>query len=420
MSLVRKISPLDCSYLAMDTDVLSPMVNQYIVTGVGGFSQIELKAALEEAAEKNPGIRLRLKGRWFWRYWDSEGKVVAIINQKNQWSGSTSEQALFDGNSLNCRAGECAELHYFEGEFPKLVFRSHHAVLDGNATLFWIKEVFRALRREALLGSICDLNEWELSERFKKPLPEKFMGPWLSIFPKLMDETLTNNKQTLISDNRSSCHWLNVVIKNNDKRVLAKTIAFINEKARKYVDNPSSAKVVVRVPSDLRRLLSADEPYQLSNLVSALDLEVANDDDTLSIYKKIMTGLKKKQDLAMFTKFITLAKFLPRSTFLQKQQHFENLHEQGLADITAIVTHVGKVALAEFSTPDFKTLNIYALPVPLEGVSLSCVFIEHDQGLSLSMSAPKRLITLEGLKALADELALYLNSAQSELTFGKH
>lgn len=408
MGLVRKISPLDCSYLAADTENSSPMVNQFVLEGVGSISQLELKDALQRVSEKNSGIRLSLKGRWFWRYWDSDGNDARVKNQKNQWLGNSSDGAIFDGNKLNCTKGECAEIHYFQGDFPKLVFRTHHAVLDGNATLFWIKEIFRALRGEALLGSSCHLNEWDLSERFKKPLPESFIGPWLSVFPfPLVKE---NNMEW---EHESPCHWYNIVFKNN-KRALAKAITFINDKARSYCVNPSATKVIIRVPSDLRRLLPVDEPYQLSNLVAALDFEVEKNCDDLTVYKKLMTGLKKNQDLAMFTKFIKIARFLPRSSFLPKKEHFEKIHKQGLADLTAIVTHVGKVSLAEFNVPTFQALNIYALPVPLEGVSLSCVFIEHDKGLSLCMSAPKALVTLQSLKELALEMEHYIDSDNND------
>jgi len=413
MALVRKISPLDCRYLAAETEISSPMVNQYVIEGLGSISQLELKTALELVSEKNPGIRLRLKGRWFWRYWDSEGREAKITYQKSNWSGSCSEQASFDGNYLNCSKGESAEVYYFEGEFPKLVFRTHHAVLDGNATLFWIKEVFRALRGEPLLGSQCGLNEWDLAQRFKKPLPEKLMGPWNSVFSMIPKSEVKNE-----FENSSPCHWQNIILKCKDDRVLPKVIAFINNKAREFHKNPKAIKVLIRVPSDLRRLLPAEDPYQLGNLVAALDLEIEADSDALSVYKKIMRGLNRKQDWAMFTNFIKIAKFLPSSVFLHKASHFSKLHEQGLADISAIVTHVGRIDLHELSSTDFKALNIYALPVPLEGVSISCVFIAHDKGLSLCLSAPKSIISLVGLKNFASEMESYINTVNNPTNSG--
>jgi len=399
MSFIRKISPLDCSYLATDTSSSSPMVNQYVIEGIGNFSHIEFKSALEEVAEKNPGIRLQLKGKWFWRYWSLDGQYPRIISHRSEWLGDSSQNAVFDGGLLDCRKGESAEVHYFEGDTPKIIFRTHHAIMDGNATLFWIKEVFRALRGEALLGSKCELSEWDIAEKNKKPAPAQFFGPWVSIFPKLK-----NSVEYSLSEKTIPCIWQNIIFKGSDERVLPKVIAFINERARSLSDNPAAAKVLIRIPCDLRRLLPEDSTFQLSNLVSVLDLELEAGLDEKTIYKRILSGLKNKQDLAIFSKAQLVAKFLPKKMFLHNKAHFLQLHQKGLADITAIVTHVGRIRLSEISTENFKALNIYATPVPLEGVSLSCVFIAHDKGLSLCMSAPRSLASHEDLKKLGKDI----------------
>jgi hypothetical protein len=399
MGFIRKISPLDCSFLAGDSAERSSMVNQYVVQGIGFFSQIELREAIEIASQANLGIHSKLKGIWAWRYWDSEGEYPNLRILKDDWDGVSSEGASFDGKPIDCRKGPIAEVCLYEGQFPTLVFRTHHAVMDGNATLFWIREFFKALRQETLIGSEASLNEWEISKTIKKPVPEGFTGPFSTIFPA-SDVSKVERHEHDYSD----CIWQNVVFEGRAERILPKAIAFINKKTREIHADNKEIKVIVRVPSDLRRFLNADSTYQLTNMVAALDLEISAQEIDKTIFKRILKGLKNNVDLSIYSKFVGIAKYLPKSVFQQKAQHFLNNHQQGISDITAIVTHVGKVSLDEISTTDFKATNIYALPVPLEGVSLSCVFVEHSQGVSLCMSAPRVLASHQELKKLAIEM----------------
>lgn len=393
MAKIRKLSSLECTYLAGDDANTSSMINQYVVEGIGAFSALEWKSAIEQAADANPGIKLKLKGYWFWRYWAEQGAYPGLKIYPSNWSGESNVDAGFDGQPIDCRVSPCAEVHLLEGEFPKIIFRTHHALMDGNATLFWIKEVFRALRSENLSGSDANLIELDIIKKYERQEADIFSGPWNSVFPQV-----TLNQSLSKSD---ECIWQSIRFKNDADRVLPKTIYFLDKKVRAMYG--SDAKVIFRVPSDLRRLL-IEQKYQLGNLVAALDFETTSKSDVKGIYTNLLKSLKSKRDLLVFPKKFWLAKWLPKSTFKPNPEHFKNLHKAGLCDITAILTHVGKVNLSEFCYDGFKATNIYALPLPLPGVSLSCVFLSHEKGLSLCMSAPASLASHEDLKKLAQDL----------------
>lgn len=410
MSVVRGFSPLEHSYLALDHGNYSPVCNQYVVEGVGAFSQLEWKSAIEEAVEKNPGIALKLKGRWAWRYWSNSGRVPEIKIYKSAWNGRDSNGAEFDGQKLNCYKGNVAEIHLIEGKIPKVVFRTHHAVMDGNATLFWMKEVFRALRGEPLLGSRCDLNENYFIEQFSPVKGERptFAGPWPALFPKKNVDIEFQRSENL-SEN---CVWRNILFARTSEKPLAKVIEFLHQQFQKK----SSLKPIIRIPTDLRRLLEAFQPeseqkYPLSNCVSAFDFEIDEEDNEARIYRKIFSGIHKRQDILLFPKLYQFGRFIPKQFFVRDNAYYKALYENNNCDISAIVTHVGKVSLLEFSYPGFTATNVYAIPVPLEGVSFSCVLLEHEQGLSACISAPKAYADAKELNRIAKKMAEYFSQS---------
>ncbi len=399
MTYVRQLSALENSFLAFDSDDYSSMCNQFVIEGLGGLSALALKSAIETATESNPGIALRLKGNWFFKHWDSEGKAPELHFQKNAWSGLNSEGAFFDGEKLDCRKGVCAQVHVIEGDFPKIIFRTHHALMDGNATLFWIQEVFRALRSEQLQGSRCDGSEAEFLKKFKTGEFEKddFSLSWSSLFEANFHE----RQQSNVSEN---CLWLNVIYRRVPERALAKLIAFLYQN-----QCHKNGNVSVRIPSDLRRLQSEESAYLLGNCVAALDFSFSSDIDEQKLHRELMKRLFRKRDLSVFPELYALGRFLPSAFFRLSENRIRKLCAQGSCDLTAIVTHLGKVSLKDFSYEEFSAKNIYAIPAPLEGVSFSCVMIEHEGGLSTCMSSPKHYADMEKLNAFSKSLAHYFD-----------
>lgn len=379
------------------------MCNQYVIEGQGDFSQLMWKSAIETAVDTNPGVASILKGRWAWRSWHDDGKGPDLTIETMDWDGRQSRGAGFDGKKLDCQQGAAAEVILVEGDFPKIIFRTHHALMDGNATLFWIKEVFRALRDERLSGSRSDINEVHFLSNHKSRKQQVFTGPWVPVFEPDENNCLFYND---IGKRSQQCIWQSVQFSEVPQKVLPKAIDFLNQ----YIVSRSAGKAIFRVPSDLRRMLPPEDSYVLSNCVAALDFELAPEDDEKHIYKKILRGLHKKQDLTIFPKHYSLGRFLTDRLFQPNEKHFLELYQNRHCDISAIVTHVGKVSLADISCDGFFATNIYAIPAPLLGVSLSCVFLEHDKGLSLCMSAPRAYANHEQLISLAKAMKEHFTS----------
>lgn len=403
MSFCRKLSPLEC-YFVDDVDSHSFMVNQYVLEGLGELSLMEWRSAVEEAAKHNPGVRLRLRGFWGGRHWDTDGEYPRVIKVNSTWSGDSDLGAEFHGAALNCRVGPCAEVVLIESGEPHLsrvVFRTHHALMDGNATLYWIHEVFRALRNEPLLGSESDQNEWELAKKTASPDYAIETKPWLNVPPKVFNGSSKNE----IGPDISGCNWIAIKSECNVARVLPRLIKCLSDMAR---ENDPEGSVIFRIPSDLRRLLPSEQSYQLGNMVGALDLEIFDHEEANDIYKKILAGVFKKADLSIYPKNLALVNWMPRSSFKPNPKHLKRLRKEDRCDLSGTVTHMGKIENKNLSYPDFRLTRIFAIPVPLEGVSVSIVLIESENGLNICLSVPRALASRDDLVQLTKNIELVL------------
>src|SRR5690606_1143608 len=105
------------------------------------------------------------------------------------WQGNDSHNKEMIDEPFNTREDVLSTVILFNniqnnGEINfKILFRIHHAICDGVGTLHWIKEVFRALREETLLGSRSDKNELDIIQQENYPPAETLLTESLPVFP---------------------------------------------------------------------------------------------------------------------------------------------------------------------------------------------------------------------------------------------
>ena len=406
MSKFRNISPVEYSYLARDTGTESPFVNQFFVEGKGHIGVEQLQKAVSLAAQKNPGISLRLKGRWFWRYWEKNETPPLVLTYRGSWQGNHSYAAEAIDLPFNARNDVLASITLFENidahnnpdvDF-KILFRIHHALCDGMATLHWMKEVFRALRNETLLGSQHHLSELDIIRREDYPKPAVFQGDCNPVFPKSAHPEKTG------------CHWLRCHWQASDSKIIAKLIFILKEMC---VEEHGDGKMLFRIPADLRRYLSKEEKpqAQLSNLSGIFDLEIYAHDDVNEIQNRIIKALRNKQDLSIYPKKLTaLLKYLPKSLFSPKAHAVKTMHEKGHCNITAMISTVGRQDLDEFSCETFQAYAIYGIPMPLEDKSIYIGLCTDRNGINPILSIPNALANEQQSLALAQKIENRLKS----------
>lgn len=400
MSKFRNLSPVEYSYLARDTGNESPFVNQFFVEGKGDISIEQMQGAVELAAQKNPGISLRLKGRWAWRYWEKNETPPLVLEYRGVWQANHSSGAEVIDAPLDARKDVLSSITLFKNITAvdnsnvnfKILFRIHHAVCDGMGTLHWIKEVFRALRNEPLLGSQHQLSELDIIRREDYPKVEALAFQCNPVFPKSLHPEKTG------------CHWLRCHWEISDSKIIAKLIFSLKEIC---VEQHGAGKMVFRIPADLRRYLNKEEKQQahLSNLSGVFDIQLDADDDVNEIQNRIIKALRNKQDLSVYPKhFISLTKFLPKTLFRPKVQAVKAMLEKGHCNITAMISAMMRQNLDEFSCASFNAYSVFAIPMPLEDKSIYIGLITNRNGLNLILSIPNALADEQQSLALAKRI----------------
>lgn len=398
MKKFRDVSPVEFSYLARDTGKESPFVNQFFVEGKGRINKEQLQQAVHLAHQKNPGISLTLKGRWAWRYWQKNTLSPEIFEYNGAWQGNSSAHAEVINMPFNARTDILSSIILFtniadnENVNFKILFRVHHAICDGVATLHWIQEIFRALRKETLLGSSSQLSELDIVQRENYETAENLITESKPVFPVSKNPELRD------------CLWIKYRWQGKDSKILAKLIFILKEITEQQHED---AKTIFRVPSDLRRYLSKEEKAQaqLSNLSGLFDLRIEKGADINQIQNEIVKAMRGKKDISVYPKKLTaFTKYLPSSAFQANPIALLEMHAKGLCNITGMISYVGKINLDDYSCENFTAQGIYAIPMALEDKSIYIGLLTDANGIQVVISAPKALANAEQVEKLASEI----------------
>jgi hypothetical protein len=414
MSKFRKLSTVEYSYLGRDTGQESPFVNQFFIEGCGTISKQQLENAVAIAHQNNPGISLTLKGRWAWRYWAKNPSPPQVLEYDGLWQGNNSDNKEVIDKAFNAREDILASITLFtniksepsldnnsisENNINfKILFRIHHAICDGLATLHWIEEIFRALRNEPNLGSNCRLNETDIIYREEYPIAENLKTESKPVFPR-----------SIYPDTQGS-HWIKYRWQTKDTKIVAKLIYILKEFANK---EHSQGKTTFRIPADLRRYLSKEEKNiaQLSNLSGFFDIHVDDDATINEIQNLIIKSMREKKDLSVYPKkLVKFMKFLPNNIFMPNRDFLKNMHASGLCNITAMISYPGKANLPAYSCETFQAKGLYGIPMPLEDKSIYVGMVTDENGVLAVLCVPNALSNITNTEKLAEKVHNKLQS----------
>ena len=131
---------------------------QCCVEGNGTIDPAALSAALADVGNRCPGTRLVRRGR---RWVDSGVPPVVRVAEADAFGRPRLDSALLRSR-LAGRDGPSCEVVLLLGTPTAVVFRAHHAVMDGKGVIFWLTQVFRALRGEAVTEAASRLTVEEI------------------------------------------------------------------------------------------------------------------------------------------------------------------------------------------------------------------------------------------------------------------
>lgn len=387
---------MECTYLACDHQGQSLLVNQFVVEGEGKLNADEIHAASLKCVEANPGIKIKLSSYWGFRHWSSDGPTPIVRDLSADWNGLSCDGAEFNLSPIDCRTGPVFELWLQEQKnHSRLVIRTHHATCDGLSTLHIVQELFKSLQGQALSTSVTGLSEWEVFQQTESKALTLEPNDWNPVPPPSLSPEV------------SGCYWKAFRFEGKTTKILAKMIKVLSDIG---FQNHKEGHLLFRVPSNLRRLTEKSEKFQFSNLTGAIDIEVKAEHSVDDIYKKIIRGLRQNADLALFPKNFGIANWLPKSMFRANKKQIASVHERGLCNISGIVSFVGNIKHQEFSTEGFTATNVYAIPIPFDGVSISCGLFVDDKGLSCCVSIPKALTNAKECEDTIADIKLRLEA----------
>lgn len=343
----RPITPIDWMRLSTPKGLLVEL--QLCVEGDGVIDPAALSAAVTAASQACPGARLVRRGH---RWVDSGTAPVVKVAEAADFDRIRLDSPLLR-HQLSCYRSSC-EVVLVRGAPTTVIFRAHGGVMDAQGVLLWQRQVFRALRGEALEGTTSTLTREEamaqVAARLGIDLPpasESEPGPeWRYVLGRLP------------SGPRRSL-WHRRTIDGIHSGVTAK----ITRLVATYGDGKKDGMVMV--PVDLRQYLPGLR--STAALSGSVDVIVREDDDWSDVNASLLTVLNEHQFLAFRGDPGTLS--MPTPFLRELTRWLDNLARQNprviidrkITPYLANVSHVGEVDLTDFCADGFEATSCYSL-----------------------------------------------------------
>lgn len=337
----RDVSPQEWAHLGNPADGARTI--QLFVEGAGRIDPAALSESLAIAGDALPGTRLTRHGR----RWVDSGRPPRP---------RTLDGALLDRTSLSLPGlyrslrgdfgGPHNEVVLLTGARPTVVFRSHHGVMDGRGLVTWARAVFGALRGEPVEPVLGTDHELAIARRAGVP-----DGP-----PPERPQVRAVLRSTRPYARRGKILRRRTLV-GNHPAIIAKLAAAIIETLRL-----PEASFMVTV--DLRR----HDPALRStgNLVGAVNVRLEAGDGWQQAQAQLFELLGTHQELAWLAaegseRVLKVPLPLLRPALRAKDALVTRQTE---TDFTALVSHWGRLAPADFTTAGFRPHTVFAVPQP--------------------------------------------------------
>lgn len=372
---VRRVSALERYSLVLNE------VYRYHVDGIlegeGQVDPVALQRAVDQAAEANPAIRVRLRGFLGFSRWVDSGIAPQVRPMPlADWDGNSEQGAPFLQQRLDAlRGGPVADVLVVpcnDGR-TRLVFRTLHAAIDGRGFLHWVNEVCRVMRGEPLQGSSSTLTDLDVQAQHKQNVPEEPQTPPVSCIPVLAPAE--SGRETL------SYVWRRAIVGNNVSQLLPKTALFLADWARRR----EPGEVGFTIPVDYRGLRT--DEMGIGNLTGYLRLNVPADSTPRTLVQQLNQRLRAFADCRQFPGVRVLL-WLP-IWFMVRQLRPKIdtvLYTVNPGLPTGGVVSMGNMKAETFSFPGFQASMIYGIPGAVG--KLNTVFLNYPDFTVISFSAP--------------------------------
>lgn len=372
-----------------------PVVNQYILEGTGVLDKKKWKKAVEKASAANPGTLVTLKGVLGFSKWVDSGisPPVREVDGKN-WDGYGPKGAPFLEDRLDPYTGPTCEVLLIHGDIPRVMFRSHHASVDGMGQLFWMKDIFRALNDRPLMGSESTLTDTDLAKSFDKGYRKKFPPEHIAPTGKPIG-------------NDRGVTWKRIKMNGKHFKALPQIAILLAKEAWKHSDG------IVRfgIPVDMR--IHNRKIKSTANLVFGITIEIEKKSTAQSIEKDILNRIQNKNDCMLY-RGEDMYRYIP--LWLMKNQYggiMEKRFQKGRYNISGYLSNMGVIPLHLFKGAGFQSTGFFPIPPYMEFLPFFMGFANYGNenigfAQELVITMPKRLANQGRIDSIFEKIRMGL------------
>jgi len=379
-----------------------PFTVQLVVEGSPEDGQLPidrptLQRAVGEAAAVHPGVRLRREGRLKWSRWRAFGAAPPVREvDGHRWSGRDEKGAPFLQLPL-VPGGATVEVLLVRGACDRLVFRGHHAVVDGRGLLYFAEDVFAVLRGESPRGASLDVSDLELARSLggkKRGIDKMEWGMPTGVAGAVPRGT--------------PMPWRRVRFEGSTHRLLPRLGLAIYHASRAYTQEP----LMYEIPVDLRRHLP-EGVRTTANITGGARIEMAlvmEAADPLEAFVDTLQSRASHPDASAPILDSQKYRWLPKRTLIRILEGVRAKSlETGKVGTSAILSNLGRYSLARLSCPRHAASAWFWVPSGGPVVPLFILATGDGRGVELSIGMSPELATDGRLDGLIDGIVHHLS-----------
>jgi amino acid adenylation domain-containing protein len=345
----RPVSSIDWWLLAYPRRL--GMNIQLCLEGDGEIDPGALAAAVEVASQACPGMRLTRRGR----QWVDSGRAPAVqVAPTADFDRTGLDSPLLRRPLLSGRR-PAVEVILIPGTPATVIVRAHHAMTDASAVLFWLTQVFRALRGERVEGADSQLTVDELKEQIAANLGREL--------PPAVPPAEPQWRSALgpLPPGPRRSMWRRRTIMGTHPAVAAKVAQLVAT----YGQPPGTGGGLISLAVDLRPYLPGLRTTGLAS--STMDVRVEPGDGWEDVHARLLTALDEDQYLGdrADPRLLKIPMRLLRLLCIRLDKVARKddavLTRRNVCRAVATVSHLGSVDVADLSVPGFEAFSLYSL-----------------------------------------------------------
>jgi len=365
-----------------------PVANRFIFEGTGVPDPERWRRAVEIASAANPGSRLVLKGRLGGCRWVDSGVTPPVIEAPECEQGVIPKEAPYLQKPLYPETGPTCDVVLVPGRPMRVIFRTHHGVMDGRGTLTWAEDVFRALRGEHCTGSDSVLTDTELARSFQKkhrrPYPTAQLAP-----------------TGIAAGSEPGVEWRRVTLRGRYHNLLPRTAVLVAQEARRNAGG-REGDVLIGIPVDMRPRLPG--LVSTGNLTMAIYVLINPDTTPGQVAEDISRQLKEKAE-GMLTPGDDLVRYMPMVLLGAAAKRLINRrHRNGMYSMSGVISNMGRINLEGFRGGGFEASAFWAIPPLVDYLPFFLGMCGYDDTVEMILILPRKLATDGRLDRTMDRL----------------